>query len=150
MRMNDTSVALSVALAGSFAVVLLPQLTGVAFHEWFGLAVWVALMVHLARRLSAFRMQRRAAQKRGAARAKGRCAVSIALFAALAVCVLSGVMESGEVMRKLGLYSEGFYFWQPLHAFSAKVLLSLLVVHVALHARALSLAVARGFSCRNR
>ena len=39
------------------------------------------------------------------------------------------------VLRAFGLYAEGYYFWDPLHAVSAKVLLALLVVHVAVHAK---------------
>ena len=55
--------------------------------------------------------------------------------AALAVCAVSGVMVSGAVLPAFGLYAEGYFFWDPLHAASAKVLLALLLVHVAVHWR---------------
>lgn len=149
MQMDRKTVALCAALACLFAVALLPGLTGVGLHEWLGLGVWVALLVHVARHLPKLWAQCRAARKHGALRAKGRCALSLALFVLLAVCALSGIMESGEVMRSFGLYSSGFYSWQPLHAFAAKALLSLVVVHVALHARMLSGAVSRRFARRS-
>ena len=54
---------------------------------------------------------------------------------ALAVCVTSGVMVSGAVLPTLGLYAEGYYFWNPLHAVSAKVLLALLLIHLFINVR---------------
>ena len=56
-----------------------------------------------------------------------------ALVLSVAVVVLSGLMESGTVLPAFGFYAEGYYFWGPLHAASAKVLLALLVVHGALN-----------------
>lgn len=37
--------------------------------------------------------------------------------------------------RQLGLYADGYYFWDPLHAIAAKALLALLLVHVVAHWR---------------
>ena len=51
------------------------------------------------------------------------------------VATVSGLMVSGTVLQVLGLYVPGYFFWDPLHAIAAKLLLALLVVHVAVHAR---------------
>ena len=51
------------------------------------------------------------------------------------VATVSGLMVSGTVLQVLGLYAPGYFFWDPLHAIAAKLLLALLVVHVAVHAR---------------
>ena len=59
--------------------------------------------------------------------------LDVALVIAVVVVVLSGLMESGAVLLSFGLYAEGYYFWGPLHATSAKVLLALLIVHGALN-----------------
>ena len=50
-------------------------------------------------------------------------------------CAVSGLMVSGAVLPFFGLYAEGYYFWGPLHAVSAKLLLALLLVHVVAHWR---------------
>ena len=42
---------------------------------------------------------------------------------------------SGAVLPALGLYADGYYFWDPLHAIAAKALLALLLVHVVAHWR---------------
>ena len=57
-----------------------------------------------------------------------------ALLVALAFCVVSGAMVSGTLLPSLGFYATGYYFWGPLHALSAKVLLAALLVHVVLRA----------------
>ena len=59
--------------------------------------------------------------------------LDVALVLSVVVVALSGLMESGAVLPTFGLYAEGYYFWGPLHATSAKVLLALLIVHGALN-----------------
>ena len=72
--------------------------------------------------------------KSGASAARvARWALDALIAAALAVCAVSGVMVSGAVLPAFGLYAEGYFFWDPLHAASAKALLALLLVHVAVH-----------------
>ena len=46
-------VALDAVAAVFFAVAVLPQLTGIAAHEWLGIVALVALLAHLAARLDA-------------------------------------------------------------------------------------------------
>ena len=52
----------------------------------------------------------------------------------LMACLVSGIMISGDVLRVFGLYAPGYYFWDPLHAASAKALAALLIAHIAMHA----------------
>ena len=125
----------------AYVVVSLPALTGVAFHEWLGLAVFVVLGVHLAQHLIQALPRRKAspardaaAPARGAGARTARSVLAVLLAVALVTCVVSGVMVSGAVLPALGLYAEGYYFWNPLHAASAKVLLALLLIHLFLNA----------------
>ncbi len=122
----------------AYVVVSLPSLTGVAFHEWLGLAVFVVLAVHLAQHLYQV-ILKRASEPDGTARRTAparvaRAVLAVLLAVALMVCVVSGVMVSGAVLPTFGLYAEGYYFWNPLHAVSAKVLLALLLIHLFLNA----------------
>lgn len=106
------------------SVAWLPGLTGVPAHEWVGLAVAAVLLLHGARRLA-----RLAALWRASGGRRWLAVMDGLLFAALACCLVSGVMVSGEVLAAFGLYAPGYFFWDPLHAFSAKLLLALAVVH---------------------
>lgn len=118
-----------------YVVVSLPALTGIALHEWLGLGVFVALAVHLAQHLDTLTSP---TGKTKAAR-WARIALGIALAIALVVVAVSGLMMSGAVLGFLGYYAEGYYFWNPLHSISAKVLLALVLIHLFVNARAFRL-----------
>lgn len=101
-----------------------PAVTGVPVHEWAGLGVFVLLAIHCS--------------SRGILRGKtGRglalTALNTLILLCVALCAVSGVMVSGTVLPAFGLYADGYYFWDPLHAVAAKMLLALLLVHVAAH-----------------
>ena len=116
-----------------FAVAVLPQLTGIAAHEWLGIVALVALLAHLAARLDALAGLCRAAARRSFL-ALARVALDAALFLTLAVCAVSGALVSATVLPAFGLFAPGYFIWNPLHAASAKILLALVLVHVASHA----------------
>lgn len=123
-----------------YIVVSLPALTGVGPHEWLGLGVGLVLLVHGAQHAD---FVARLLSGRRSLRAAGRVLLDAALVIAVVVVMLSGLMESGAVLLSFGLYAEGYYFWGPLHAASAKVLLALLVVHGALNIGALRRLIQR-------
>lgn len=125
--------ALDAAAAVFFAVAVLPQLTGIAAHEWLGIVALVALLAHLAARLDALAGLCRAAARRSFL-ALARVALDAALFLTLAVCAVSGVLVSATVLPTFGLFAPGYFAWDPLHAASAKVLLALVLVHAVSHA----------------
>lgn len=72
-----------------------------------------------------------------------------ALLVALAFCVVSGAMVSGTLLPSLGFYATGYYFWGPLHALSAKVLLAALLVHIVLRTPATASVLRRELAREN-
>lgn len=112
-----------------------PIVTGVATHEWIGLGIFVALFVHLAMHADWIVDAVRSAFAHPSAMRTGRLVVSILLLIVTAACVISGVLVSGAILPSCGFYASGYYFWDPLHATSAKIMLALLIVHIALHAK---------------
>ena len=126
--MMKTAKAIIVAdavLALVFIACELPGVTGVSVHEWLGIVLTIALLAHAGKRvLTTAKSARNAA----------RLVVDVALLVALAVCVVSGLMVSGSVLPFFGYYATGYYFWGPLHAATATVLLAVLLVHAALNA----------------
>ena len=112
--------ALDIAAAVLATVAVLPQITGIAAHEWLGLVALVAFLLHLAASLNALSSLLKAARFGSAL--------------AVAVCVVSGVLISATVLPIFGLFAPGYFIWNPLHAASAKILLALVLVHVASHA----------------
>ena len=121
-----------VVLAVLAGAAMLPALTGVPAHEWLGLAATAALLVHCG--AHAWRLP--ALARRGG-RLRLGAAVDCLVFASLALCAVSGLMVSATVLPAVGLFSPGYFFWDPLHSFSAKLLLAALLVHAFLHWRGL-------------
>lgn len=131
--MHRVLVVDAIALA-AYAIVSFPQFTGVSVHEWLGLGALALLLAHVAQH-GDWAAEAVRSLRGGATLARhGRLVLDVLLAAALAVCAVSGLMVSGAVLPALGLYAEGYYFWNPLHAASAKVLLALLLVHMAANA----------------
>lgn len=122
----------AVVLALLALACMVPALTGVPLHEWLGLVVAALLLVHCGVRV------RRAGPmfRRGGVFRLG-VVVDAALYLVLALCLVSGLLVSGTVLPALGLFAPGYFLWDPLHAFSAKLLLALLIVHGFLHWKAL-------------
>ena len=125
MKTAKTILVADAVLAGLFIACELPEVTGVPAHEWLGIVLAVALLAHAGKRVFTTVKNARNAV---------RLVVDVALLVTLAVCVVSGLMISGSVLPFFGYYATGYYFWSPLHAATATVLLAVLLVHAALNA----------------
>ena len=112
--MDRKLLAVDAACLLVYLVAASPALTGIGIHEWLGLGVLVVFFAHAAMHVD--------------------WAVEAVRSAFMTVTV-SGIMVSGAVLPALGLYADGYYFWDPLHAIAAKALLALLLVHVVAHWR---------------
>lgn len=125
MKTAKTILVADAVLAVLFIACELPGVTGVSVHEWLGIVLAVALLAHAGKRVLTTVKN---------ARSAARLVVDVALLVTLAVCVVSGMMISGSVLPFFGYYATGYYFWSPLHAATATVLLAVLLVHAALNA----------------
>lgn len=120
--MDRRNLAIDAIALVVYLVVATPTITGIGLHEWLGLGVLAVFFAHAAAAL---------ARKPRA----GNLVVDVLVLVALAAVAVSGLMVSGAVLPAFGCYAEGYCFWDPLHAISAKVLLALLLVHAAAHWR---------------
>lgn len=123
-------------------------LTGDAIHEWLGLGLGLALLVHLTLHwdwvLSASgRLLRRGGRDRML------WAVNLTLLVAMTLCVASGVLISRVALPYLGVLAPGGEFWTRLHSITAVLTIALVGVHVGLRWRWLT-AVGRRLLTRGR
>ena len=116
----------------AYLVAANPALTGIGVHEWLGLGILVVFLVHCIVHVD---WVGSAIVGFGNATwgTRGNLALDALILVAFMVVTVSGLCVSGAVLPAMGLYSEGYFFWDPLHAISAKVLLALLLVHVVVH-----------------
>ncbi len=118
-------VALVAYLAASF-----PSFTGVAAHEWLSIGVFVVLVVHCVQHYDWIVDTLKGFTKMKSFARRARFVLDVLIVIALVVVMVSGILISGAVLPAIGLFADGYYLWDPLHIASAKVLFTLLLVHL--------------------
>lgn len=131
--MDKENLAIDAVALIAYLVVANPALTGVGLHEWLGLGVFVVFFVHLLTHMDWAVEALRGSSAHPTWGRTGNLVLDALIIVVFMTVALSGIMVSGTVLPALGLYAEGYYFWDPLHAMSAKALLALLLVHVVVH-----------------
>ena len=109
--------------------------TGIGLHEWLSLAVFVVLFVHVLFHMDWVIKTTKNAFKHPSWQTTGNWVLNLLLIITLVLCMVSGLLISGDVLPALGLFADGYYFWDPIHSFSAKLLLALIIVHIVVHWR---------------
>jgi hypothetical protein len=108
--------------------------TGIAIHEWLGIGLGLALLIHLTLHWDwVIRETRRLFSPRG--HDKGIWLVNLALLLAMTLCVVSGILISRVALPQVGFFILGGPFWSRLHVLTAEVTLGLVPVHVAVRWR---------------
>ncbi len=124
----DAALLLGFTLAYSYGF------TGIAIHEWLGIALGIALLFHLTLHWDwVLRTTRKLIDPRG--RDKVIWLVNLALLFAMTFCIASGILISRVALPSVGLYPLSGPFWARLHVLTAEITLGLVPVHVALRWR---------------
>jgi hypothetical protein len=105
--------------------------TGLALHEWIGLAVGSGLLVHLTLHWE-WVARTTLAWRRRSARVRAIWVVNLLLMVSMTLCVASGVLISRAALPTLGLRPAGGNFWSSMHSFTAQLTLVFAAAHVAL------------------
>lgn len=141
--MGIRSFVFDIALVACAVALMFPGLTGYGVHEWAGLAFAGAVIIHVAARHDeGARLFQNGFRKRRAGKAFS-FVLNAAIFVDLVICSVSGLMVSGAVLPTVGLYAGGFFFWAPVHAFSAQLFVALALVHVILFAPRMKTALSK-------
>ena len=108
--------------------------TGDVIHEWLGLGLAAAMLLHITLHWDwVLRTTRRLLRPRG--RDKLIWAVNLALLAAMTLCMTSGILISRVALPYLDIFPAGGPFWSRMHELSAEATLGLVPVHLALRWR---------------
>ncbi len=127
------NLVIDVAALVVFIIVSNPAWTGIGFHEWIGLGTFIVFVVHCAVHYDWIIDTGRSFMKKPSLAKRGNFVLDATILLMFMTVTVSGLGISGTVLPSIGLYSEGYYFWGPLHAISAKILLALLLVHIVVH-----------------
>jgi hypothetical protein len=126
---------LDAAILAGFTLAYSFMFTGVAIHEWLGLALGLVLIVHLTLHWDwVVRTTRKLISRRG--RDRFIWLVNLALLIAMTLCVASGILISRVALPAMGIFTVGNGpWWTRLHILTAEITLGLVPVHVALRWR---------------
>lgn len=127
-------IAVDIVALAVYLVVANPAVSGLAVHEWVSVGLLVVLVVHLSMHADWMAAAIKKAFSKPSLKNTGSLVLAIALLVDLCLATVSGIMLSRFVLPALGLYASGYFVWKPIHAISAKMLLALIVAHLALHA----------------
>lgn len=124
--------------------------TGVVIHEWLGIALGVALLLHITLHWDwVVRTTGRLLRPRGPD--KLIWLVNLALLFAMTLCVASGILISRVALPELHISLPlDDPFWDRAHTLTAEVTLGLVPVHVALRWRWIAGVARRVFARRAR
>ncbi|MDR0500037.1 MAG: DUF4405 domain-containing protein [Coriobacteriales bacterium] len=116
-----------------YLLVANPLVTGLAIHEWLSLGCIVVFVVHTAIHHEWLHVTFAAIRNRAWKSNIGHLLLDSATLIVFMVATVSGLMVSRHILPAFGLVARGYFFWNPLHSISAKLLLALLLVHVVTH-----------------
>lgn len=121
------------ALLVLYLLLLAPRLTGLAWHEWMGLAVAAPILMHV---LASWRWVRTTAVRLLAdatPRARINAALNAALFVMMVIEITSGVAISRVAVPRLGVATVDDRMWRALHNLTLNWLLLVVGLHLAMN-----------------
>ncbi len=132
---TKTKLCLDIALTTAYVVAMEPRFTGETWHEWLGLALGGAAIIHLLLNWKwVLNVTRRFFHKLQR-QVRISYLLDLALFISFAAVILSGIMISRNLQTAatLGLSFEAQRTWRSIHAWAPQVALLVVGVHLGLH-----------------
>lgn len=126
---------LDLLLVVAFALDYSFRFTGLAIHEWIGIGLGVALIVHLTLHWDWVLRTTKRIIGSLPGRERLRWIVDLLLLIVMVFCIASGVLVSRSALPALGIKPVSGSFWNGLHTTTADFTLVLATVHVALNWR---------------
>ncbi len=132
-KQNITKLLLDLGAFTALLISSAPHFTGDTIHEWLGLALSGAIVVHLLLNWSWITgVTSRIFSKKSKGQ-RFKYVLNWALFASGTLILLSGLMISKSVVPFFGLTLPQNMAWKELHELSTNVTMILMGLHMAVH-----------------
>lgn len=122
-----------VTLFAVFLLVMNVPLTGIAIHEWLGIAIGIGVVVHLIQHGNWVATISHRFRSATSFRNRLNYVMTGLLFVAFVSIILSGLVISEAAMPWVGIAMSQSAFWLWLHLVSVNVVLLLTAFHIALN-----------------
>ena len=130
-----TDLLVDASIFAAFLIAMDPRSSGIAVHEWLGIAFGAAIIAHLLLHWKWIVSTIRRLFSRATRPARLNYFLNTLLFIDITLVVFTGLMISRIALPSLGIYLGGSFIWRGLHSLTANLSLVLISVHVALHWR---------------
>jgi len=131
------------AIFATFVLVMDVPLTGLAVHEWLGIAIAIGLVVHLVQHTGWIVTTTRRILSATSWRNRLNYLMMGALFLAFVAVIASGLIISEVALLSMGITTNPASFWVWLHLASVSAVLWLTALHVALNWKWIATTVRR-------
>lgn len=135
MRRSTINLIVDSAVFLAFLVAMAPHFSGMAIHEWLGIAFGAAIVTHLLLHWQWIVEITRRMFSGAQWSARVNYLLNALLFIDITVIVFTGLLISEEALPLLGIQLEPGRSWKMLHTLSADAFVYLTAAHVALHWR---------------
>jgi cytochrome b561 len=129
---------LDIVLIAVYVILMEPHFTGETWHEWIGLAIGGAIIIHL---VLNWKWVVKVTQRFFFGKLKSKTRISyllnLGLFISFMTIILSGIIISHNLntIEALGLDRQVQGTWKQVHSWAAGVVLLLVGAHLGLHWR---------------
>ncbi|MDK2982212.1 MAG: hypothetical protein PWQ55_2559 [Chloroflexota bacterium] len=120
-------------LLGGFWLANQVRLTGMAFHEWFGLALGLVLALHLGMHWRWVVNTLRNFFRRSGWTARLKLVLDMVGLAAFAAILVSGMLMSRSVLPALGLHGLHSHALKAIHVSATNLTLAMIAGHLLLN-----------------
>jgi hypothetical protein len=130
---NRVNLLVDAAIFIAFLVSTAPRFTGLAIHEWLGLAFGAAIVAHLLLHWSWIVQVTRRFFGKVTWSARVNYLLNTLLFIAFTTIIATGVLISEEALPLFGITFAHDNLWMMLHRLATDATIVLTSLHVALH-----------------
>lgn len=140
--LRHLAIYLDLLLLGAVLLAYSPRATGLAWHEWIGIALIVPTLLHLLLSWSWISAGARAFQ-RARPRSRVNFILNLLLFILFVLEITSGMMISQVALHSFGIQTVDDRAWRALHNLGLNWMLLLLGLHLAMNWHPLLLGLRR-------
>lgn len=130
---NKINLIVDGAIFSAFLVAMAPHFSGMAIHEWLGIAFGAAIITHLLLHWQWIIEVTRRLVGKAQWSARVNYMLNALLFIDVTVIIFSGLMISRVALPFMGIQLAESGIWRTLHTTSANLFLVLAGLHIALH-----------------
>ncbi len=133
LNRNTTNLLLDAASFLAFLILTAPRFTGMAIHEWLGVALGAALITHLLLHWNWLVSITRRFFGAATWRARTNYLLNALLFVCFTVTLFTGLMISRAALPLFGLQPGHDRLWEQLHRLGSDACVILIGLHLGLH-----------------